>query len=241
MTVFDYTRKPWAHELDQHLVVPATLRRCDGCHRPLRDRSETVLRLPTGNVVCIPCAEIGTCPVCHGAGRIDWDTACPRCTRPADPLHDTARRRPELRGRALFAIALAAAAVGAPPPPAGAADHITVGHLAARAHGDPTRCDIRPFGKWGPKQLKCVIRLTFPRRQWQNATRVADCESGWDTRSVSRTADYGLFQINRWYHPDAFHPPRRMFDPVANTAYARRLQKHSGWRPWVCATRLGIR
>jgi hypothetical protein len=113
--------------------------------------------------------------------------------------------------------------------------------LVRHADGHPHHCDIRRPHIWSPLQLKCVIRIVFPRREWHNADRIVGCESEWDERNVSPTSDYGLFQINRPSHPDAFvRGYRRMFDPVVNSRYARRMQSRAGWRPWVCARLLGI-
>ena len=73
------------------------------------------------------------------------------------------------------------------------------------------------------------------------ATRVADCESGMDPNAVSPGGgNYGLFQINS-VHRDEFEavtgrPWSDVTDPYANTAYAVRLYNESGgWGPWACS------
>ena len=72
------------------------------------------------------------------------------------------------------------------------------------------------------------------------ATRVADCESGMDPNAVSSGGgNWGLFQINT-VHRDEFEavtgrPWSDVTDPYANTAYAVRLYNESGgWGPWAC-------
>src|SRR3954463_14325831 len=72
------------------------------------------------------------------------------------------------------------------------------------------------------------------------ATRVADCESGMDPNAVSPGGgNYGLFQINT-VHRQEFEevtgrPWSDVTDPYANTAYAVRLYNESGgWGPWAC-------
>ncbi|HEX4819388.1 MAG TPA: transglycosylase SLT domain-containing protein [Acidimicrobiales bacterium] len=73
------------------------------------------------------------------------------------------------------------------------------------------------------------------------ATRVADCESGMDPNAISSGGgNYGLFQIN-YVHSDAFQAFTGQpyhdgaLDPYANAAYAKHLYDESGgWGPWSC-------
>lgn len=74
------------------------------------------------------------------------------------------------------------------------------------------------------------------------AIDVAFCESslrpdayGFNTNG---TGDYGLFQINSIHlkrYGEGF-----MYDWRENVQVAYKLYKEQGWRPWVCARKLGI-
>ena len=73
------------------------------------------------------------------------------------------------------------------------------------------------------------------------ASRVANCESGMDPNAVSSGGgNYGLFQINRVHASDfeavtgqPFHDGA--LDPYANSQYAKYLYDQSGgWGPWAC-------
>ena len=82
------------------------------------------------------------------------------------------------------------------------------------------------------RQVVCVIRRQFGPT-WRVALKVARCESELDTRNVSPTSDYGVFQINRPSHADAFR--HDMFHAVWNARYAYRLSRRgTDWSSWAC-------
>ena len=70
------------------------------------------------------------------------------------------------------------------------------------------------------------------------ARAIAACESKLDPNAVSRTNDHGLFQINIVHQGDfqrvTGRPWSAVYDPEANTAYAKWLYDQQGWGPWAC-------
>lgn len=70
-----------------------------------------------------------------------------------------------------------------------------------------------------------------PEYSWscEDAMSIVWCESRNDPTAISETGDYGLFQINAYWHPSG-----ATLDPVANTAYAYELWRTAGWEPWAC-------
>lgn len=68
------------------------------------------------------------------------------------------------------------------------------------------------------------------------AAAIALAESGGDTRSVSTTNDYGLWQINIDEHPEYRDDPTSLFDPATNVRAAMAISSGgSNWRPWCTA------
>jgi hypothetical protein len=71
------------------------------------------------------------------------------------------------------------------------------------------------------------------------ATRVAECESSMNPRAVSPGGgNHGLFQINN-VHSGTFEqvtgrPWGDVYDPEANTRFAKWLWDQEGWSPWGC-------
>ena len=70
------------------------------------------------------------------------------------------------------------------------------------------------------------------------ATRVAECESGMDPNAVSPGGgNWGLFQINKIHQglvESMGYSWDQILDPYVNAKVARRLYDASGWRPWGC-------
>lgn len=89
-----------------------------------------------------------------------------------------------------------------------------------------------------PLEVQNAIRAYFPQEEWENAAAISKCESGWNSRAWNQAGEdsRGLFQINVQAHPNAGN----MFDITENVAYASRLWRDQGWRPWACASLLGI-
>jgi hypothetical protein len=71
------------------------------------------------------------------------------------------------------------------------------------------------------------MREHFPEAQWSNATLVIQKESGGRPDAVSKTADYGCFQI---------HNEPAALDPHVSAVRAFEKWTARGWRPWyaVC-------
>lgn len=99
-------------------------------------------------------------------------------------------------------------------------------------------CNHRP-AKWTENELRCVVRIGFGS-QANNAMRVAACESVWQPNAVSRTGDYGLFQINRQWNSEGWRMGANIFDPVWNTRIAYYFYKTRGWGDWTCAGIVGV-
>lgn len=97
-----------------------------------------------------------------------------------------------------------------------------------------TACFVEPL-----TGVFCIPDTTV---QWgaESHELIDKCENGgWVPDKVSRTNDWGLWQINR-----PTHEPRimswgwvwevHMIDPVYNGIYAKFLWDHQGWQPWSC-------
>lgn len=73
----------------------------------------------------------------------------------------------------------------------------------------------------------------------RQASRVVECESGWNPDAVSPGGgNHGLFQING-VHRRAFtevtgRPWGDVYEPFWNAVYARWLWDRQGWAPWSC-------
>lgn len=107
-------------------------------------------------------------------------------------------------------------------------------------------------------QVAAVIRMYFPPEQWDNAIRVAECESGLDPSAVGenrsstgaiRSRDRGLFQFNdgnmakqgtlqSWLARTGEDPTNfdKAFDPHWSArAAAAKVRTDGGWGAWSCA------
>lgn len=99
-----------------------------------------------------------------------------------------------------------------------------------------------------------VIQQTFPAEQWDNAMRVAECESGLDPSAVSDpnsngSVDRGLFQFNDgdgklsgtlqgWLTRTGEDPKNfaKALDPYWSArAAAAKVKADGGWGAWSCA------
>jgi len=62
----------------------------------------------------------------------------------------------------------------------------------------------------------------------------------WTPTAVSRTSDYGLFQINHQYNIEGWRMGANIFDPVWNTRIAYYFWVTRGWSDWTCARIMGV-
>ena len=100
-------------------------------------------------------------------------------------------------------------------------------------------CDMRAQADT-PSAAQDAINQNFGPIADQ-ATRVADCESGMDPNARSSGGgNLGLFQINYVHEADfqsvtgqPYHDGA--YDPYANSQYAKYLYDQAGgWGPWAC-------
>lgn len=90
-----------------------------------------------------------------------------------------------------------------------------------------------------------LIKKHFPKDQWQNAYQVMLGESGGNSGAIGDNypiqgevrPSYGLFQIRTFPNRPA---PEDLLNPEENVAYAAKLWKAQGWKPWTAARKLGI-
>lgn len=111
------------------------------------------------------------------------------------------------------------------------------------------------------KTPQAVVYTTTGTEQWRSlvsqynwpveqALAIMKCESGGraDARGdghltymlngIEYGASYGLMQIR---HLPGRPAPSKLVDPKFNLDYAYGMYKSSGWGPWTCARKLGIR
>jgi hypothetical protein len=105
----------------------------------------------------------------------------------------------------------------------------------------PAPATVPPTTTTVPVDVATAISTVFGPRA-PEATTIARCESGLRPTAVSPTDDHGLFQINILHRPDFVRvtglPWSSIYDPLANTRYARWLHDRQGWAPWACRTAL---
>ena len=87
--------------------------------------------------------------------------------------------------------------------------------------------------------------IAVPAAWATDAPAVIQCESRWDPAAISPTGDYGLLQLNkRWQEGRANrmgYEWSQMLEPEPNIRVAIAIWEEQSWRPWTCATKLGIR
>lgn len=66
-------------------------------------------------------------------------------------------------------------------------------------------------------------------------TAIAGAESGWNTTAKSPTDDWGLFQINKYYHQELFRE-YTWYNPLDNTRMAFAVWKSQHYRAWTTYT-----
>jgi hypothetical protein len=103
---------------------------------------------------------------------------------------------------------------------------------AVKAVREQPRANQSGVEQWRPLVSKYFGSAT------NTALTIMKCESGGRANAMNVNSggsiDRGLFQIN------SCHGTHSTFDPEKNVAYAYRLYRSSGWKPWVCASKLGI-
>jgi len=68
---------------------------------------------------------------------------------------------------------------------------------------------------------------------YDEALRVAWCESRWRARTISPTGDYGVFQVNFRYHGwRVGGVAERLLDVETNVRVAHDIWAEQGWVPW---------
>lgn len=68
------------------------------------------------------------------------------------------------------------------------------------------------------------------------ALTIVRYESGFNPNAISHTGDYGLFQINCYWHRNKFSGDcYALLDIDTNIRIAKQIYDAQGWRPWVTA------
>jgi len=91
--------------------------------------------------------------------------------------------------------------------------------------------------------LNELIEKYFPEKAWEQAKKIANCESGGNSQAigdghlkfqkdgVTYGASYGYFQIRYL----AGRPePSQLLEPEFNVKYASEMYSNQGWQPWSC-------
>ncbi len=66
------------------------------------------------------------------------------------------------------------------------------------------------------------------------ALTIVRYESGFNPNAISHTGDYGLFQINCYWHRNKFSGDcYALLDIDSNIRVAKQIYDAQGWRPWV--------
>lgn len=63
---------------------------------------------------------------------------------------------------------------------------------------------------------------------------IANAESGFRADAISKTNDYGVFQLNcRWQKKRIGGDCRKFLDPITNINIAKQIYNEQGWNPWT--------
>jgi hypothetical protein len=85
-----------------------------------------------------------------------------------------------------------------------------------------------------------LIQKYFPFTEWKTAGAIVRCESNGIPNVVSRTNDWGLFQINAVHRGRVGGDLNKLLDPETNVRVASILWREQGWGIWTCAKKLNI-
>lgn len=86
---------------------------------------------------------------------------------------------------------------------------------------------------WTKEQIQIMICQVFGP-ECQNALLIAKNESGFRPWAISKTNDYGVFQINcRWQKRRVGGNCNKFLDPMTNIKIAKQMFDEQGWNPWT--------
>lgn len=99
------------------------------------------------------------------------------------------------------------------------------------AHTTPIPTSVQPK-KWTQEQIKRRICEVFGS-QCRNALTIAYYESKYDQFAFSHTDDYGVMQVNCYWHKAKVGGDcNKLFDVETNLKVAKQIYDASGWRAW---------
>ena len=86
---------------------------------------------------------------------------------------------------------------------------------------------------WTKEQIQARICQVFGS-ECQNALIIAKNESGFRPWAISKTNDYGVFQINcRWQKRRVGGDCTKFLDVETNIRVAKQIYDEQGWNPWT--------
>lgn len=98
----------------------------------------------------------------------------------------------------------------------------------------PVQTNSNPsFPIYTKDEIKAKICEVFGS-ECSNALIIALKESGYTQYAVSKTGDYGVFQLNcRWQKKRVGGDCTRFFDVDTNIRVAKQIFNEQGWNPWT--------
>jgi hypothetical protein len=83
------------------------------------------------------------------------------------------------------------------------------------------------------EEIKAYICKVFENK-CAEALIIANAESGFRANAISRTNDYGVFQLNcNWQKQRVGGDCRKFLDPITNINIAKQIYNEQGWNPWT--------